>query len=64
MVLAVNGFREQERARSMLYTGMSRARSLLVVVGPRGTIERVGGESTRRRLADAETWTTDAAGAG
>ncbi|GEM00064.1 nuclease-related domain-containing DEAD/DEAH box helicase [Cellulomonas terrae] len=56
VVLAVNGFRELERARSLLYTGMSRARSLLVVVGPRGTIEGLGGERTRQRLAHAETW--------
>jgi len=56
VVLAVNGFREAERARTLLYTGMSRARVLLVVVGPRGEIERVGGDGVRRRLRDAVDW--------
>lgn len=54
VVLAVNGFREAERARSLLYTGMSRARLQLVVVGPRAEIERAGGEGVRRRLGEAE----------
>lgn len=57
VVLAVNGFRDQERARKLLYTGLSRARVLVVVVGPRGEIERLGGEGVRRRLHDAEAWT-------
>jgi len=59
VVLAVNGFREgedEDYARRLLYTGISRARMLLVVVGPRAELERVGGESVRRRLADAEEW--------
>ncbi|WP_163544181.1 nuclease-related domain-containing DEAD/DEAH box helicase [Occultella kanbiaonis] len=56
VVLAANGFRDSERARSMLYTGLSRARSLLVVAGPRAEIERIGGEAARRRLGDAEAW--------
>ena len=57
VVLAVNGFRDAERARKMLYTGLSRARVLLVVVGPRRQIETLGGEAVRRRLADAQPWT-------
>lgn len=56
VVLAANGFRERERARSLLYTGMSRARVQLVVVGPRGVIESVGGEGVRRRFRDAVEW--------
>jgi len=40
----------------MLYTGLSRARVLLVVVGPRDQIERLGGDAVRRRLHDAERW--------
>jgi len=59
VVLAVNGFRageDEDYARRVLYTGISRARVLLVVVGPRGEIERIGGEAVRRRLADAEEW--------
>jgi len=55
-VLAVNGFREPGRARRMLYTGLSRARVLLVVVGPRAEIECLGGEAVRRRLHDAAEW--------
>jgi len=56
VVLAVNGFRAEERARRVLYTGLSRARVLLVVVGPRAEIERLGGEAVRRRLHDAAEW--------
>ncbi|MFP3714712.1 NERD domain-containing protein [Puerhibacterium sp. TATVAM-FAB25] len=56
VVLTINGFQNTERARSMLYTGMSRAKSLLVVVGPRAEIERIGGEGVRRRLKKAEPW--------
>ena len=56
VILAVNGFQDERRARSMLYTGMSRARSLLVVVGPRAQIEAIGGEAVKRRLAAAESW--------
>jgi len=56
VVLAVNGFHDEARARRLLYTGLSRARLLLVVVGPRGEVERVGGEGARVRLADSEAW--------
>lgn len=57
VVLAVNGFREAERARRLLYTGLSRARALLVLVGPRAAIEEIGGEGVRQRLERAEAWT-------
>lgn len=56
VVLAVNGFREAERARRLLYTGLSRARMLLVVTGPRGEIERIGREAVQRRLREAQVW--------
>ncbi|HCX83654.1 MAG TPA: NERD nuclease [Micrococcales bacterium] len=56
VVLAVNGVRDLDRARHMLYTGMSRARSLLVVVGPRAFVERVGGEAAVHRLREATPW--------
>ncbi|WNB86469.1 NERD domain-containing protein [Cellulomonas sp. ATA003] len=56
VVLVVNGFRDEERARKLLYTGLSRARVLLVVVGPRQEIERLGGPAVVRRLRDAEEW--------
>ncbi len=50
VVLAVNGFREEARAREMLYVGLSRARDLLVVCGDLGLIRRVGGEAVAHRL--------------
>jgi hypothetical protein len=56
VVLAVNGFRDADRARRLLYTGMSRARSLLVLVGPRAWIEAIGGAGVRERLKRAEAW--------
>ena len=56
VVLAVNGVRDAARARTVLYTGLSRARVLLVVVGPRGYVEEVGGEAVRKRLGDAWEW--------
>ena len=43
IVLAVNGFRHEERAREMLYVGLSRARDLLVVCGD------LGADPPRRR---------------
>ena len=56
VVLAVNGLRDAARAREVLYTGLSRARVLLVVVGPRGYVEDVGGEAVRKRFGDAWEW--------
>lgn len=53
VVLCVNGL-TGDRARERLYTGMSRATSLLVLVGPRDLVESVGGEGVRRRLTSAE----------
>ncbi|SDP11638.1 PhoH-like protein [Klenkia soli] len=50
VVLAVNGFRDEERAREMLYVGLSRARDLLVVCGDLELIQRVGGDAVARRL--------------
>jgi len=54
VVLAVNGFRSEERAREMLYVGLSRARDLLVVCGDLELIRRVGGESVARRLTSGQ----------
>lgn len=56
VVLAVNGFRDLARAREMLYVGLSRARLLLVVVGPRALVEQVGGPGVQHRLIRAVTW--------
>jgi superfamily I DNA/RNA helicase len=50
VVLAVNGFRDEARAREMLYVGLSRARDLLVVCGDPALIRRVGGEAVAQRL--------------
>lgn len=50
VVLAVNGFREPERAREMLYVGMSRARDLLVVCADPADLRRYGGEGVMKRL--------------
>ncbi|QNG35551.1 AAA family ATPase [Geodermatophilaceae bacterium NBWT11] len=50
VVLAVNGFRDEARAREMLYVGLSRARDLLVVCGDLDLIRRVGGDAVAHRL--------------
>ncbi|MGY1709092.1 NERD domain-containing protein [Geodermatophilus sp. SYSU D00758] len=55
VVLAVNGFRDESRAREMLYVGLSRARDLLVVCGDLELIRRVGGEGVAQRLTAAAT---------
>ena len=56
VVLAVNGFRDRGRARELLYVGLSRARSLLVVVGSRAEVAEVGGGGVRKRLESAVAW--------
>jgi hypothetical protein len=53
VVLAVNGVRDESRAKEMLYVGLSRARSQLVVVGDLDEIARLGGEGVRKRLQKA-----------
>jgi UvrD-like helicase C-terminal domain/Nuclease-related domain len=56
VVLAVNGFnRSAERAREMLYVGLSRARDLLVVCGDLDLIRAVGGEGVAKRLASTQS---------
>lgn len=50
VVLAVNGFRSAERAAHLLYVGLSRARSLLVVVGNGGEITAAGGADVLARI--------------
>ncbi len=62
VVLAVNGFRDAERAREMLYVGLSRARTLLVVVGQRALLEQVGGDGVAKRLRSAQVWVPGGAG--
>lgn len=53
VVLAVNGFKDVERAREMLYVGLSRARTLLVIVGSRDLLVEVGGDGVANRLKSA-----------
>ncbi|MGI8626456.1 MAG: ATP-binding domain-containing protein [Geodermatophilaceae bacterium] len=50
VVLAINGFRDEERAREMLYVGLSRARDLLVVCGDIAMIKRIAGEGVVQSL--------------
>ena len=56
VVLAVNGFRDPDRARELLYVGLSRARTQLVVCGDLAELTAVGGEDVRRRLSAALKW--------
>jgi superfamily I DNA and RNA helicase len=50
VVLAVDGFHATTNSRSLMYTGMSRARDLLIIVGPSGELSRVLDAKTMRRL--------------
>ncbi|MGP9844116.1 NERD domain-containing protein [Brachybacterium sp. 107] len=50
VVLALNGFGSAERAPQLLYVGLSRARSLLVVVGDQGEIWDAGGGEVLQRV--------------
>lgn len=50
IVLAVDGFHEGIDPRSVLYTGMSRAQDLLVIVADPAVILAVGGENLLDRL--------------
>lgn len=50
VVLAINGFGSAERAPQLLYVGLSRARSLLVVVGDQGEIWDAGGDAVLQRI--------------
>ena len=56
VVLAVNGFKDRDRAREMLYVGLSRARTQLVVCGDLAQIKAVGGGGVERRLREAQQW--------
>lgn len=56
VVLAVTDFPDPRAARQLLYSGLSRARGLLVVVGPGDVVEAVGGDRVRKRLRKSEAW--------
>jgi ATP-dependent exoDNAse (exonuclease V) alpha subunit len=45
-----------ERAAEQLYVGLSRARSLLVVVGDSTLLEEAGGRELKTALSRAELW--------
>ena len=60
IVLAVNGFKDVARAREMLYVGLSRARTLLVIVGSRALLVSVGGGGVESRLKSATACTLPA----
>jgi hypothetical protein len=53
VVLAVNGIRDEARAKEYLYVGLSRARTQLVVCGDLDLIARYGGTGLRKRLERA-----------
>jgi hypothetical protein len=54
VVLMVDGFHDDLDPRNVLYTGMSRARDLLIVVGPDDVLADVGGKKLHRRLLHHE----------
>jgi hypothetical protein len=56
VVLCVNGFKDMERAPEQLYVGLSRARSLLVVVGDSALLEDAGGRELKAALSRAQAW--------
>jgi hypothetical protein len=53
VVLAIDGFHAGADPRSVLYTGMSRARELLIIVGPSAVLSRYLPEKTMRRIGRA-----------
>lgn len=57
VVLCVNGFKDMGRAREQLYVGLSRARSLLVVVGDSELLEEAGGRELKTALSRTQAWT-------
>ncbi|WP_344364584.1 nuclease-related domain-containing DEAD/DEAH box helicase [Arthrobacter humicola] len=63
VVLCVNGFKDLSRAAEQLYVGLSRARSLLVVVGDSALLEEAGWRELKAALARAEAWMPTAAAA-
>jgi hypothetical protein len=56
VVLCVNGFKDMGRAPEQLYVGLSRARSLLVVVGNSGLLEEAGGRELKLALSRGQAW--------
>lgn len=51
IVLTVDGFHPKANPRSVMYTGMSRARDLLIIVGPSVELTEILGPKTMRRIS-------------
>ncbi|ALE91409.1 hypothetical protein AOC05_01995 [Arthrobacter alpinus] len=56
VILCVNGFKEMESAAERLYVGLSRARTLLVVVGDSEQLREAGGNQLGLALSRAQKW--------
>nr|WP_247647396.1 ATP-binding domain-containing protein [Arthrobacter sp. E3] len=56
VILCVNGFKDMERAAERLYVGLSRARTLLVVVGDSEQLREAGGSQLDLVLSRAQKW--------
>jgi DNA polymerase III delta prime subunit len=56
VVLCINGFKDMGRAPEQLYVGLSRARSLLVVVGDSELLEEAGGRELKAALSRSQAW--------
>lgn len=52
-------FKDMERAAEQLYVGLSRARSLLMVVGDSGLLEEAGGRELKMALSKAQAGAGD-----
>lgn len=55
-ILCVDGFRDMDRAAERLYVGLSRARTLLVVVGSSEQLRQAGGNQLDMVLSRAQKW--------
>lgn len=56
IILCVDGFRDLDRAAERLYVGLSRARTLLVVVGDSTQLREAGGQQLASALSAAHKW--------
>lgn len=52
VILVVDGFHQEVQPSNLMYTGMSRARDLLVAVGVRDVVAGALGEMSMRRLTN------------
>lgn len=56
VILCVDGFKEIASAQEHLYVGLSRARSLLVIVGDPALLAEAGGRGLERALVRTDKW--------